>query len=47
MWWKAAIGIGVSAVLLYFAFRKVEFAAVANEIRQADPFLLLAATFTR
>lgn len=44
MFWKAAIGIAVSAALLYFAFRKVEFAAVANEMWQADPLMLALAT---
>jgi hypothetical protein len=42
--WKALVGIGVSGILLYFAFRGVDFGEVVHEISQADPWLLLAAT---
>lgn len=41
---KGALGIVLSAALLYFAFRDVHFAEVARELRAADPWLFAAAT---
>jgi uncharacterized protein (TIRG00374 family) len=41
--WRGALGIVLSAVALYFAFRGIEFAKVAESVRHADPLLLLLA----
>lgn len=41
--WKAVVGILVSAVLLWFVFRGEDLGAILADIRQADPWLLLAA----
>lgn len=41
---RGALGIVLSAALLYFAFRDVHFAEVARELRAADPWLFAAAT---
>ena len=41
--WKAVLGILVSAALLYYAFRGVHFREVAAHVREADPWLLIAA----
>lgn len=43
--WKTYAGLLISAVLLYFAFRHVNFAEVIREISRANPWYLLAATF--
>jgi len=43
--WKTLVGIGISVVLLYFAFRGVDFAEVVREMRTANPWWLLGATF--
>jgi uncharacterized protein (TIRG00374 family) len=47
--WKAALGLLISAVLLWYAFRNEDPAEIAHEISRADPWLLLlavaAATF--
>jgi hypothetical protein len=42
--WKAIVGIALSAVLLYYTFRDVDFGEVVQEIRLANPWYLLAAT---
>lgn len=44
MAWKAALGIIISAVLLWYAFRNEDPAEIAHEISRADPLLLLLAT---
>ncbi len=43
--WKTLVGIFISAALLYFAFRGVDFREVVREIRRSNPWLLLVATF--
>lgn len=43
--WKAALGIGLSLALLYFALRGVDAAAVLEQLRLADPFLFLGSIF--
>jgi len=43
--WKTLVGVLISAALLYFAFRGVDFREVVREMGQADPWLLLGATF--
>lgn len=43
--WRALLGVALSIVLLYFAFRDVDFLEVAAEIAMAQPLLFLAATF--
>jgi hypothetical protein len=42
--WKAALGIAISAALLWYAFRNEDPVEVAGEIARADPLLLLLAT---
>jgi glycosyltransferase 2 family protein len=42
--WKAVVGIAISAVLLWYAFRGQPLAEVADHIRHADFVLLLIAT---
>ena len=42
--WRALLGIGLSFVLLYFAFRNTNFRDVGRQIRTIDPLLLLLAT---
>jgi uncharacterized protein (TIRG00374 family) len=42
--WRALVGIGLSIVLLYFAFRNMDFRKVRDEIRTIDPLLLVLAT---
>jgi glycosyltransferase 2 family protein len=42
--WRAGLGIGLSFVLLYFAFRNTNFREVWVQIRTIDPLLLLLAT---
>ena len=41
--WRAVIGIVISVVLLYFAFRDVDAVEVAHEVARADPFLFALA----
>lgn len=41
---RGALGIVLSAALLYLAFRDVHFAEVARELRAANPWLFAAAT---
>ncbi len=41
--WKALVGLAISGVFLYFTFRDQNLSAVLNEIRRADPLLLLIA----
>ncbi|HUH12836.1 MAG TPA: lysylphosphatidylglycerol synthase transmembrane domain-containing protein [Longimicrobiales bacterium] len=41
--WRAVLGIVISVVLLYFAFRGVDGGEVAREVARADPFLFLLA----
>ena len=41
--WKAVLGIGVSAFLLWWIFRGEDLGAIARDIGSADPWLLLAA----
>ena len=43
--WKTLLGLLISAALLYFTFRGVDFGEVLREMGQADPVLLLGATF--
>ena len=47
--WRSALGIGLSAVLLYLAFKDIEFATVVANLRKANIGLLVmsavAATF--
>lgn len=38
--WRSALGIGLSAVLLYFAFKDIEFSVVLVKLRQANLALL-------
>src|SRR5258708_5763128 len=38
--WRSALGILLSAVLLYFAFKDIEFAQVVAQVRRADVGLL-------
>lgn len=38
--WRSALGIGLSAVLLYFAFKDIQFAVVMVKLRQANLALL-------
>lgn len=40
--WRAILGIVISAVLLYFAFRGIDFGEVAREVSRADPLLFVA-----
>lgn len=42
--WRAWLGIAISALLLWYAFRDEDFGLVLAEIRAADPFLLTLAT---
>ena len=42
--WKALIGIGISAFLLWWVFRGKDLGAIAREMAAADPLLLLGAT---
>src|SRR5688572_12541722 len=42
--WRALVGIGLSIILLYFAFRNIDFQQVRAEVRTIDPLLLLLAT---
>jgi glycosyltransferase 2 family protein len=42
--WRAGIGIALSIVLLYLAFRNTNFQEVGAQIRTIDPLLLLLAT---
>jgi uncharacterized protein (TIRG00374 family) len=42
--WRALLGIGLSVVLLYFAFRNIDFRNVRGEIRSIDPLPLIGAT---
>lgn len=42
--WKTLVGILISAVLLYFTFRGVDFSEVIHEIAQANLWYFLAAT---
>ena len=42
--WHAAIGIGISVVLLWFTFRNEDPREIAHEISRADPLLLALAT---
>lgn len=42
--WRTLLGLLISASLLYFTFRGVDFGEVVHEMGQADPVLLLAAT---
>ncbi len=42
---RGALGILLSAVFLYFAFRNVPLDSVLQNIRHADPLMLLLATF--
>lgn len=48
--WKALLGIGISAFLIWWIFRGEDLGAIAGDIAGADPWLLLAAvaivTFT-
>lgn len=41
--WKAVVGIALSILLLWYAFRNVEWHKVAAELRQADPLFYLLA----
>ena len=41
---RGALGIGLSAALLYFGLRDVHFAEVARELRASDPWLFAGAT---
>lgn len=43
--WKAWLGLGVSVFLLWWIFRGEDPVAIARDIRSANPWLLLAATF--
>jgi glycosyltransferase 2 family protein len=36
--WKAVVGIGLSVLLLWYAFRNVDWSKVFTELRQGDPF---------
>jgi hypothetical protein len=42
--WKSLLGVGISLVLLYLAFRKQDLRLIAAEIRSADPVQLAIAT---
>jgi hypothetical protein len=42
--WRALVGISLSFILLYFAFRNTNFREVGREVRTIDPLLLLVAT---
>jgi uncharacterized protein (TIRG00374 family) len=42
--WRALVGILISAVLLYFAFRGEDLGAVIREILSADPIMFILAT---
>ena len=41
--WKAAVGIGLSVLLLWYAFRNVDWHEVVAELRRADPLFYLLA----
>ena len=42
--WRAAVGIAISAALLWWVLRDVDLGEVATEMARADPFLLALAT---
>jgi glycosyltransferase 2 family protein len=41
--WKAIVGIALSVLLLWYAFRNVDWHEVVAEVRRADPFFYLLA----
>ena len=44
--WRSALGIALSAVLLYFAFKDIEFSVVVVKLRQANLALLALSAIT-
>lgn len=44
--WRGALGVAVSAVFLYFAFRKLDLAQAIEKARQANYWLLVASAIT-
>lgn len=43
--WKGVLGVLISVAMLYYAFRGVDFREVLGHWREADPWLLLLASF--
>jgi len=44
--WRSALGIALSAVLLYLAFKDIEFAKVVANVRKANVGLLALSAVT-